>query len=103
MQYETISPVIDGIKLDSGMKEATALATMVFGYRLLAYISLRRMKIHWIWIHHRIQNLTSNKRNGKVWREWEERVATVTGQRVSDVCYEVVKLKSSRMWHKGNF
>ncbi|KAL7615734.1 ABC transporter G family member 22 isoform X1 [Lactuca sativa] len=46
VQYETISPVIDGIKLDSGMKEATALATMVFGYRLLAYISLRRMKIH---------------------------------------------------------
>ncbi|KAI7734095.1 hypothetical protein M8C21_007039 [Ambrosia artemisiifolia] len=46
VQYETISPVIDGIKLDSGLKEATALGIMVFGYRLLAYLSLRRMKIH---------------------------------------------------------
>ncbi|XP_024983429.1 ABC transporter G family member 22-like [Cynara cardunculus var. scolymus] len=45
VQYETISPVIDGIRLDSGLKEATALAIMVFGYRLLAYISLRRMKV----------------------------------------------------------
>lgn len=45
VQYETISPVIDGIKLDSGMKEATALGIMVFGYRFLAYLSLRRMKI----------------------------------------------------------
>ncbi|KAJ0817803.1 putative ABC transporter, AAA+ ATPase domain, ABC-2 type transporter [Helianthus annuus] len=45
VQYETISPVIDGIKLDSGLKEATALGIMVFGYRLLAYLSLRRMKI----------------------------------------------------------
>ncbi|KAI3683721.1 hypothetical protein L1987_84235 [Smallanthus sonchifolius] len=45
VQYETISPVIDGIRLDNGLKEATALAIMVFGYRLLAYISLRRMKI----------------------------------------------------------
>ncbi|KAJ0816278.1 putative ABC transporter, AAA+ ATPase domain, ABC-2 type transporter [Helianthus annuus] len=45
VQYETISPVIDGIRLDSGLKEATALGIMVFGYRLLAYLSLRRMKI----------------------------------------------------------
>ncbi|XP_076917685.1 ABC transporter G family member 22-like [Bidens hawaiensis] len=45
VQYETISPVIDGIKLDSGLKEVTALGIMVFGYRLLAYLSLRRMKI----------------------------------------------------------
>lgn len=45
VQYETISPVIDGIKLDNGLKEATALAIMVFGYRFLAYLSLRRMKI----------------------------------------------------------
>nr|XP_043609676.1 ABC transporter G family member 22-like isoform X2 [Erigeron canadensis] len=45
VQYETISPVIDGIKLDSGLKEATALGIMVFGYRLLAYLSLRRMKV----------------------------------------------------------
>ncbi|KAD3337395.1 hypothetical protein E3N88_32915 [Mikania micrantha] len=28
VQYETISPIIDGIKLDSGLKEATALAIM---------------------------------------------------------------------------
>ncbi|MFS7989839.1 putative ABC transporter, AAA+ ATPase domain, ABC-2 type transporter [Helianthus anomalus] len=45
VQYETVSPVIDGIRLDSGLKEATALGIMVFGYRLLAYLSLRRMKI----------------------------------------------------------
>ncbi|KAI3696831.1 hypothetical protein L6452_29410 [Arctium lappa] len=45
VQYETISPVIDGIRLDSGLKEATALGIMVFGYRLLAYFSLRRMKV----------------------------------------------------------
>ncbi|XP_076942982.1 ABC transporter G family member 22-like [Bidens hawaiensis] len=45
VQYENISPVIDGIKLDSGLKEATALGIMVFGYRLLAYLSLRRMNI----------------------------------------------------------
>ena len=47
VQYETISPVIDGIKLDSGLKEATALGIMVFGYRFLAYLSLRRMKVGW--------------------------------------------------------
>ncbi|XP_071685557.1 ABC transporter G family member 22-like isoform X1 [Rutidosis leptorrhynchoides] len=45
VQYETISPVIDGIKLDTGMKEAVALGIMVFGYRFLAYLSLRRMKV----------------------------------------------------------
>ncbi|GJS95120.1 ABC transporter G family member 22 [Tanacetum coccineum] len=42
VQYEHISPVIDGIELDSGWKEVSALLAMALGYRILAYISLRR-------------------------------------------------------------
>nr|GFA23491.1 ABC transporter G family member 22-like [Tanacetum cinerariifolium] len=42
VQYEHISPVIDGIELDSGWKEVSALVAMALGYRILAYISLRR-------------------------------------------------------------
>ncbi|XP_071721627.1 ABC transporter G family member 22-like [Rutidosis leptorrhynchoides] len=45
VQYEQISPSINGIKIDSGMMEVGALVAMVFGYRLLAYLSLRRMKL----------------------------------------------------------
>ncbi|KAK6944154.1 ABC transporter-like, ATP-binding domain [Dillenia turbinata] len=44
VQYEDITPSV-GIKLDSGVKEVSALVAMVFGYRLLAYLSLRRMKL----------------------------------------------------------
>ncbi|KAL4182814.1 hypothetical protein AMTRI_Chr11g95030 [Amborella trichopoda] len=36
---------IKGITLDSGGREACAMIAMVFGYRFLAYISLRRMKL----------------------------------------------------------
>lgn len=41
VQYEQISSVIDGIEIDSGLKEISALAAMALGYRILAYISLR--------------------------------------------------------------
>ncbi|KAI3706587.1 hypothetical protein L6452_24427 [Arctium lappa] len=43
VQYETISSIIDGIELDSGLKEVSALAAMALGYRLLAYLSLRHV------------------------------------------------------------
>ncbi|KAF8403409.1 hypothetical protein HHK36_011512 [Tetracentron sinense] len=45
VQYEHITASIDGMKLDSGLKEVCAMVAMVFGYRLLAYLSLRRMKL----------------------------------------------------------
>ncbi|KAG5151133.1 hypothetical protein JHK84_027605 [Glycine max] len=45
VQYEHISPVINGIRIDSGATEVAALIAMVFGYRFLAYLSLRRMKL----------------------------------------------------------
>ncbi|VFQ59251.1 unnamed protein product [Cuscuta campestris] len=45
VQYEHITNSVNGIKIDSGVKEVSALAAMVVGYRLLAYISLRRMKL----------------------------------------------------------
>ncbi|KAL5135583.1 ABC transporter G family member 22 [Glycine soja] len=45
VQYEHITPTIDGIRIDSGFTEVAALTAMVFGYRLLAYLSLRRMKL----------------------------------------------------------
>ncbi|XP_071710327.1 ABC transporter G family member 22-like isoform X2 [Rutidosis leptorrhynchoides] len=41
VQYEHISYVIDGIEIDSGLKEVVALAAMAIGYRVLAYMSLR--------------------------------------------------------------
>ncbi|CBI39105.3 unnamed protein product, partial [Vitis vinifera] len=46
VQYEHITPNVNGMKIDGGLKEVSALVAMVFGYRLLAYISLRRMKLH---------------------------------------------------------
>ncbi|KAJ6968297.1 ABC transporter G family member 22-like [Populus alba x Populus x berolinensis] len=45
VQYEHTTPAINGIGIDSGLTEVGALVAMVFGYRLLAYISLRRMKL----------------------------------------------------------
>ncbi|KAI3822671.1 hypothetical protein L1987_10266 [Smallanthus sonchifolius] len=42
VQYGHMSSVIDGIELDSGLKEAAALAAMTIIYRILAYMSLRR-------------------------------------------------------------
>ncbi|KAK2982066.1 hypothetical protein RJ640_003191 [Escallonia rubra] len=45
VQYEHITPSINGIRIDNGIEEVCALAAMVVGYRLLAYLSLRRMKL----------------------------------------------------------
>ncbi|PKI42952.1 hypothetical protein CRG98_036750 [Punica granatum] len=45
VQYQHFTHSINGIVLDSGAKEVSALVIMVFGYRFLAYISLRRMKL----------------------------------------------------------
>ncbi|KAM7263754.1 hypothetical protein ACFE04_001437 [Oxalis oulophora] len=45
IQYKNIAPWVSGMKLDNGQMEAWALVGMVFGYRLLAYICLRRMKL----------------------------------------------------------
>ncbi|KAF1878042.1 hypothetical protein Lal_00041791 [Lupinus albus] len=45
VQYEHITPSINGIKIGSGLTEVSALIAMVFGYRFLAYLSLRRMKL----------------------------------------------------------
>ncbi|KAE8125236.1 hypothetical protein FH972_020069 [Carpinus fangiana] len=45
VQYEHITPSINGMRLDNGLTEVCALVAMVFGYRLLAYLSLRRMKL----------------------------------------------------------
>ncbi|KAL0346952.1 UNVERIFIED_CONTAM: ABC transporter G family member 22 [Sesamum calycinum] len=46
VQYEHITHSINGISIDKGYKEVGVLAAMVVGYRLLAYLSLRRMKLH---------------------------------------------------------
>ncbi|XP_008790019.2 ABC transporter G family member 22 isoform X2 [Phoenix dactylifera] len=45
VQYDHIPRSSYVINLDNGVKEVGAMIAMVFGYRLLAYISLRRMKI----------------------------------------------------------
>lgn len=45
VQYEHM-PQIKGMRTDSGLMEVSALVAMVFGYRLLAYISLRNMKLN---------------------------------------------------------
>ncbi|KAG5556336.1 hypothetical protein RHGRI_006813 [Rhododendron griersonianum] len=45
VQYENITHAVDGVKIDSGLTEVCALLAMVVGYRLLAYLSLRRMKL----------------------------------------------------------
>ncbi|KAK8504457.1 hypothetical protein V6N12_030553 [Hibiscus sabdariffa] len=46
VQYQGILPTVNGIKTDSGLNEVGALVAMIFGYRVLAYLSLRRMKLH---------------------------------------------------------
>ncbi|XWS59337.1 hypothetical protein CRYUN_Cryun08bG0113200 [Craigia yunnanensis] len=46
VQYQDIMPPVNGIKTDSGLWEVGALVAMIFGYRLLAYLSLRRMQLH---------------------------------------------------------
>ncbi|XP_039022677.1 ABC transporter G family member 22-like isoform X2 [Hibiscus syriacus] len=46
VQYQGILPAVNGIKTDSGLNEVCALVAMIFGYRILAYLSLRRMKLH---------------------------------------------------------
>ncbi|PON42060.1 ABC transporter-like [Parasponia andersonii] len=45
VQYGNILPAINGIKVDRGLTEICALVAMIFGYRFLAYISLRMMKL----------------------------------------------------------
>ncbi|XAR69841.1 hypothetical protein NMG60_11001577 [Bertholletia excelsa] len=45
VQYEHITGEIEGMQISSGLREVTALLFMVVGYRLLAYLSLRRMKL----------------------------------------------------------
>ncbi|XP_050116843.1 ABC transporter G family member 22 isoform X3 [Malus sylvestris] len=45
VQYEHITPTVHGLSTDRGLTEIGALIAMVFGYRLLAYLSLRRMKL----------------------------------------------------------
>ncbi|CAI0402395.1 unnamed protein product [Linum tenue] len=45
VQYEHRMPVVGGTRIDSGLEEVCALVAMVFGYRILAYISLRMMKL----------------------------------------------------------
>ncbi|XP_073309326.1 ABC transporter G family member 22-like isoform X5 [Primulina huaijiensis] len=46
VQYQHISHSINGVRIDSGYEEVGVLLAMVFGYRLLAYVSLRRMTVH---------------------------------------------------------
>ncbi|KAL4326104.1 hypothetical protein GQ457_11G008540 [Hibiscus cannabinus] len=45
VQYEDVVPPFKGIKTDNGLREVGALVAMIFGYRLLAYLSLRKMNL----------------------------------------------------------
>ncbi|KAG6403888.1 hypothetical protein SASPL_136122 [Salvia splendens] len=45
VQYEHICDTVNGVRIDDGYKEVGALVAMVIGYRILAYLSLRRMKL----------------------------------------------------------
>ncbi|KAJ4750322.1 ABC transporter G family member 2 [Rhynchospora pubera] len=45
VQYDEIPPYLHVTGMDNGLREMLALVVMVFGYRLLAYISLRRMNL----------------------------------------------------------
>ncbi|WOG99980.1 hypothetical protein DCAR_0519336 [Daucus carota subsp. sativus] len=45
VHYEDVIQQMDGMKIDSGLTNICALVAMVFGYRLLAYLYLRRMKL----------------------------------------------------------
>ena len=40
----TISPALHNSSLHDGLKSTLALVVMVFGYRILAYVALRRMR-----------------------------------------------------------
>lgn len=45
VHYEHHIQTTSWMKFDSGLEEVSALIAMVFGYRLLAYIFLRRMRL----------------------------------------------------------
>ncbi|PIN22044.1 Transporter, ABC superfamily (Breast cancer resistance protein) [Handroanthus impetiginosus] len=45
VQYEHVSHSINGVRIDDGYKEVGVLTAMVIGYRLLAYLSLKRMRL----------------------------------------------------------
>ncbi|XP_068635396.1 ABC transporter G family member 22-like [Aristolochia californica] len=45
VQYGHVPPVINHVHLGNGLMEIGAMVAMIFGYRLLAYFSLRRMKL----------------------------------------------------------
>ncbi|KAG2242570.1 hypothetical protein Bca52824_095581 [Brassica carinata] len=45
VQYKDFAQSINGMRIDNGLTEVVALVVMIFGYRLLAYLSLRQMKI----------------------------------------------------------
>ncbi|XVF07482.1 hypothetical protein REPUB_Repub06bG0143000 [Reevesia pubescens] len=46
VQFQDIMPPVNGIKIDNGSREVGALVAMIFGYRLLAYLSLRKIQLH---------------------------------------------------------
>ncbi|RWW63034.1 hypothetical protein BHE74_00029806, partial [Ensete ventricosum] len=45
VQYDRVPSSLNVTHLDNGVKEITALTVMVFAYRIMAYIFLRRMKL----------------------------------------------------------
>ncbi|RZR74815.1 hypothetical protein BHM03_00043912 [Ensete ventricosum] len=45
VQYDHVPPHLNVDHLDNGVKEVAAMIAMVFAYRFLAYVSLRRMKL----------------------------------------------------------
>ncbi|GMH26573.1 hypothetical protein Nepgr_028416 [Nepenthes gracilis] len=45
VQYGHIPPAVHAVKIGSGLIEVAALVAMIFGYRLLAYVALRQMKL----------------------------------------------------------
>ncbi|MQL86844.1 hypothetical protein Taro_019376 [Colocasia esculenta] len=45
VQYDHIPPFLNVANMDNGVKEVCSMIAMIFGYRLLAYLSLRRMKL----------------------------------------------------------
>ncbi|URD87076.1 ABC-2 type transporter [Musa troglodytarum] len=45
VQYDHVPPHLNVNHLDNGVKEVAAMIAMVFAYRFLAYVSLRRMKL----------------------------------------------------------
>lgn len=46
VQYDQAPLSLNVTHLNNGVIEIGAMIAMVFGYRLLAYISLRRMNLH---------------------------------------------------------